>query len=374
MGLSILGLIAGFQNCGEVSLMSPIIGQKLEAESPSTEPPDGTPTNSTTPPAPPASPGENLYVTEKNHTDQCGGAYRFEVTDEVLEPVHEIAFRLRDVSSSGPTAGQLIAPTRWVTSKQMSRYIDPPQVETDMPRGCELISIEAHFKNRCNEPVSLGHIYTKDGCPPPNPSREVTEEDVVTPVDSTGVTLERLVSTTVQFSLQPGGDRAYTRQMSTLVGSVYEGAPPTAADYEKGWLSQGQFYIKIPNRKYLSMEFKTPNARNLLLNLSAEQSQSTCPLTVAISKYPGDFFTGTDPKGCLTSSQGVQLVDPLIGFDVAGQAHLQHRCQLQPNEKYFINVVAMDVSTGIYPQGSFCIWFGGIVFGNNVNGDPYEGP
>lgn len=338
-----IGLLFFYQNCNEVTLIGGLIA-KNELLPPEVTP-DTIPETPTTLPTDPGKPTE--YNQETEATDNCGGSYFFEQRLEYKADgsFDRVIFQLKD-----RVTGQYIRPDRWESTTQGIPITDPPEYSLDaggIMRGCDLVSVQAHFKNRCGEDVSLGYIFTAPGCPPPNPSLDVACEDIVKPDDH-----ERLL----QAAKRHGNTGPFPiGPVDTLVRATTRNPTPEliAADF----LGSSASWIKIPNGKYLSMSFTAPAAGSTFETWVS--GSGGCAVTMSVSKCEGDFYLGRNAKNCLSPSHGEVAFLSASGIPDSHPAS-RFACRLEPGEKYFVNIIGYNFISGQSVNAQECIWFGGL--------------
>lgn len=286
------------------------------------------------------------YPNLKEHVDACGGSYKFEHFPNQTDP-REMTFKLKDQIS-----GLYVNPEDWKSStNQISKYPALSEAKVTLRAySCELFTIEAHFKDKCGDPVVLGHIYTMDGCPPPNPNIVTGAGDVIIPEDTNGV-LTRAKSIKIgigEYMSTPGQlvTRNVEKVVSAFYGTTFSGNNPVVTD--RNWFAQGAapYALQIPKGTYISMEFTTPvTDKQLSLFVVWEQPvEGGGPVSVSFSQYPGDFYLGRDSKNCLADQAGYG------GMSVAINANgkLPNACNLVAGQKYFINVTGARLPGGTY--------------------------
>lgn len=339
--LSLLLLLVAFQNCGEVTLLGSLVAQSETTSSQPEETPEPTPTTIQEPGKP------TEYNQETEATDSCGGSYKFEERLEYRETdgaFRRVVFQLRD-----RVTNQYIRPDRWESTTQGSPITSPPEysIPNYAVQGCNLVSIQAHFKNRCGEPVSLGYIFTMPGCPEPDPRLEVSCNEISRPESH-----DRLMTAAKRHNNT--GPYAFG-EVDTLVKGIIERPTPlqTATDFANSSTN----WIKIPNGKYLSMSFTAPPSGRFFETFVS--GSGGCSVTMAISKCEGDFYVGRNAKNCLSPSHGE--VSFLSGSGIPSDHRAAgYTCVLEPGQKYYLNIIGYNFSTNTPVNESGCTWFGGV--------------
>lgn len=354
----IFSVLAGvfflFQNCGEVALVA---GSQSSEEVPIDPQSITTSTTTSTSSTSTTVPEEiETFNTETEIDNGACGSFRLQKSYENFIDIdgEQLPFNyIHELIDS--STGQGYVPASPGSISWQGSGLRGPAYRLNYQYytiDCSLHSIEASFPDKCGRMVSLGTIFTFQGCPAPINNQNPTQTDVIIPENAEGSPLARQGAAATRTYLTGS---FIARSVLNLPEAVHEinSLTPTIPLATKWPMRTGYVWTRFLKDKYLALEFHTPTGSDrhgLTVRLN---EMPVCFISAAISEFEGDFYIGRDSKNCASVNVNEAT------FFAETNSTSSFACKLQPGKKYFLNMTANNLRTGVFlggPQGCQLFW------------------